>query len=517
MRIRLQASKESPLLFLMLPLAAGTYIGLCYHIGIYSQRNILLYTTLIGFLGLLFLQKRIANSPFSQNLQKLFLGLTAFLFFNLSILWSSHAMQGLNPIPANGYIQLHGVIIEKPTEKPKTYAIVFQPENHTQKILLYISKDDDSKRLKTGTFLQIKTKLQLPENLSKNFDYITYLKTRGITQTGFVSRENWKRCTPFKLPKLTFIRMKAMQLRDQLEQRIDTSLSDGDTRALVHAMLLGDKSTLTVEQKDAYSATGLSHLLALSGMHISFITLLFGWIFYWCPPKVKNTLMITGTWGFILLVGLPISAVRAGFMLTLLILTPFSSERTMAMDRWALTAIILLIIKPINLFDIGFQLSFAAVGGIFLFMPLYKKISFIPNTIQKTIQTCLSAQLAVLPLSLYHFGTFPIYFLLTNLLICLFFTPLTIYLSIGILIIGKETILTAILIKIMKIQEFIISIVQHLPGAQLSIPNFRTGSLLISYILIAILLNYLIKKDSKSIIQLEICMICLLILYNIGL
>jgi len=192
----------------------------------------------------------------------------------------------------------------------------------------------------------------------------------------------------------------------------------------------------------------------------------------------------------------------------------------MTMDRWALAAIILLVFHPVFLMDIGFQLSFAAVAGILLFLPYFKKKPYVPSFIQEGTYICLCAQLAVLPLSLWHFGTFPVYFLLTNLLVSLLFTPLIMYLSVTIIILGEIPVLSHLLSLTLtytiQIQQIIINFIQHLPGSQICFYNFNEGALIVGYITIIILLKYLQKRDSKSIIQLQVSIICLLLCMLIG-
>ena len=146
---------------------------------------------------------------------------------------------------------------------------------------------------------------------------------------------------------------------------------------------------------------------------------------------------------------------------------------------------------------------------------MFKKKKYIPSFIQEGANICISAQLAVLPLSLWYFGTFPVYFLLTNLVISLLFTPLIMYFSISIIILGEIPILSHLLsimlTYIVHIQQLIINFIQHLPGSQIKFYDFNEGALILGYITIIALLKYLHKKDSKSIIQLQISIICLLL------
>lgn len=510
----LPAGKQSPLLFLVQPLTAGIGFGLCFSSWLQQWESILLVCLSVTMIGVIICHKKM--KPIARTLRELYIQFLFLFMFLIGSIWGEIAMNRLEPFyPDDVYQQLRVVLLEAPSDKPKTYSCVVRSEENSQKLLLYIQKDSLSALLQPGDYLELETRLKTPTNLSEDFSYVNYLKTKGITMTGYVSSKYWRLCQSFKLPLHVKIQIQAIRIREKLISRIDDVMSDIETRAIIHAMLLGDKTDLTIEQKEAYTETGISHILALSGMHISFIVLLLGWLTYWCPSWIRNIITFTGTWSFIFIVGLPVSAIRAGLMLSLFLLNPFKGQRTMAMDRWALAAIILLIIHPIFLIDIGFQLSFAAVAGILLFMPYFKKKKYIPSFIQEGANICISAQLAVLPLSLWYFGTFPVYFLLTNLVISLLFTPLIMYFSISIIILGEIPILSHLLsimlTYIVHIQQLIINFIQHLPGSQIKFYDFNEGALILGYITIIALLKYLHKKDSKSIIQLQISIICLLL------
>lgn len=413
MRIRLQASLESPLLFLVPPLVAGILTGLHCCTGILSTGIPWGISMLLCFVALLFIQKVRNCAPLSRHTHTIFQVLVFYLMFCFGMLYAAFAQA---------------------------------------------EKKEDVQSLQPVVLIQ---------------------------------------------------------MREDLCQRLEQLLPDQEHHGLIEAMLLGDRTELTREQKQAYRVSGISHLLALSGMHISFVMLLFHVLLFWCPEKLKKGLTLLGTWTFILLVGLPTSAVRAGFMLSCLLLNPFPQERTQAFDRVCLSALVMLFINPLYLQDIGFQLSFAAVSGILLFTPFFPKIRYIPAFIQEGVKICLCAQIAVLPLSLFYFHTLPVYFLFTNLLVSLILTPLILYLSVAVLLLGYVPLLGEVLCQLLQmllqVQQHIVLFIGQLPGAQLTLQNFHLGALCCSYFILIILLKYLVRRDSKSIIQGQLALIALLI------
>ena len=153
--------------------------------------------------------------------------------------------------------------------------------------------------------------------------------------------------------------------RDRLLQRLSDGGIEGDAYAVVAAMALGDKSALTKELKDMYSLTGASHVLALSGLHLGIIYMLLSLLVRgrrWL--MLSQLFLIISIWGFVFLVGMSMSVVRAAIMLSVYALLSLGHRDKMSVNTLAFTAIVMLMMNPMSLFDVGFQLSFMAVFSI---------------------------------------------------------------------------------------------------------------------------------------------------------
>lgn len=215
-------------------------------------------------------------------------------------------------------------------------------------------------------------------------------------------------------------------IQTQLLQRLQHPALQPNTQHLLSAMLLGDKSQLATDVRQLFSRTGISHVLALSGMHIGVIVLLVGGLL----PKglpYRSWLLIAFTWAYIYIVGMPVSAIRAGIMLTIWFIHPFRGQQTLSLDVWALAALVMLIYNPYYLADIGFQLSFAAVGSIVLCQPFFFYTSYLPQKVQQWVWVCIAAQMGVMPLSIWYFGQISTLFLLSNALVTPILLPVVIY------------------------------------------------------------------------------------------
>ena len=196
-----------------------------------------------------------------------------------------------------------------------------------------------------------------------------------------------------------------------------------DTAPLVTALLTGERSGLSREIRQAFRASGASHLLALSGMHVGLLCLvaekalgIFGNRPVW--KKLRGGLLVALCGFYTLAVGAGPSIVRAFFFLLLRQLALLLERKVRPSDILSGALILQLCITPDALKSIGFQLSYLAMAGIVFLMPrlsaLYTGKWF--NKIWELCALSLSCQVFTGPLVWWKFGTFPPYFLLTNLL-----------------------------------------------------------------------------------------------------
>ena len=248
---------------------------------------------------------------------------------------------------------------------------------------------------------------------------------------------------PPQVSKLERSRNYFLSQRARLLDRLSENGVDGNVYAVVAAMTLGDKSQLTKELRETYTVTGAAHVLALSGLHLSIIYTLLSLFF--CRQRwqiVSQVLIVISIWLFVFLVGMSSSVVRSAVMLTVYALLSLGDRNRMSVNTLAFTAIIMLMVHPLSLFDIGFQLSFLAVLSILIWYPVFEGV--IPQSFLMShrlvrwfwslLAVSCAAQLGTAPLIAYYFGRFSSLFLITNLVV-LPFAPLIIYLTLAVLFI----------------------------------------------------------------------------------
>ncbi|MBC8287178.1 MAG: DNA internalization-related competence protein ComEC/Rec2 [Nitrospinae bacterium] len=245
---------------------------------------------------------------------------------------------------------------------------------------------------KSGDRLRFnKIRLKIPRNFKNpgRFDYHLYLKSKGIDVTGNISRpETMERTGRFDLP---FWHTGPQQLRSRLVKSLE-KLFPGEEGALLKAMVLGMKDSLPFEVRENYIATGLAHLMAVSGLHIGFVAAasyftLWPAVFYWLfrlkpdsaraghARKVTAVLCLIPVLFYMVVVGAKVSSLRAGIMVSALLIAILFDRKSSLFNAFLTAAFVILLWKPESVLDVGFQLSFMAVGGILLVFTLLSQIN----------------------------------------------------------------------------------------------------------------------------------------------
>jgi competence protein ComEC len=251
------------------------------------------------------------------------------------------------------------------------------------------------------------------------FDAEYFWRTKGIEKMCFVQKEQFiflQHHSP------AWIIQKLDSLREGLVSILKNNLS-GEELSIALALILGDKTLLDTEVKTSFTNTGAMHVLAVSGLHVGIIMQLliyFLGLFNRFISRKTAVLAVVGVmWIYAILTGLSPSVLRAVIMFSILVLSQLSERTYSPLNALFLTGFVLCLWNPFTLFDIGFQLSFLAMLGIFLFYkPIEKTLYFDNRLLMKIWQGTaigFAAQLMTTPLSLYYFHQFPNYFVLTNI------------------------------------------------------------------------------------------------------
>lgn len=381
-----------------------------------------------------------------------------------------------------------------------------------KQILLYWMPDSMQPPLQCGDRICFRAHVGMPMSDADftGFDYGQYLQRQGISGTAIVYSGYWRKLLQ---PSTPTFKMQALMLREQIVKKFRTWSLEDDVLAIISALTVGDKSKLTREIKATYNAAGVSHILALSGLHIGILSMILSWLFYplrrVCGGKWIAGFLIVGLlWGFAFLSGLSPSVIRAVTMFSAYVVASiFSEDRFSGFSALTLTAFIMLIYQPMYLFDVGFQLSFMAVLGIFLFYPLIDSLFVVRNKIVaylwNIISLSLAAQLATLPLILYYFGTFPVYFLLSNLVvapIAVFILSATLLaLALGVFPVAANFVVQGLDFAVRTLNE-VMGQIQHWSGAQITSAYLSVWQAWLLAVAIVTLWRYVVCRSACRLI-----------------
>lgn len=335
------------------------------------------------------------------------------------------------------------------------------------------------------------------------FHYKEWLFRNEITHQLYLAKGTWT-LLPTKKSK-QYLQV----LQQNISNRLQQNITGKQEKAVAAALLIGYKQDIDSDLMKAYSNTGVIHVIAISGLHLGLIYGLLLSIFNWIPNSTIKKwtappIMLLVLWGFALLTGAGPSIVRAAVMFSFIIIASVVKQNSSILNALAASAFFLLLLHPFYLWDIGFQLSYAAVLSIVLYQKnifdtLYFKFKWLQACWQLNALT-LSAQILTLPLVVYHFHQFPNYFLLSNFIV----VPLSSIILYGCLLLlpfgniaylGKAlSLLTSLLITSMN---WIIQKMNALPFATTGNLHINTAEVLLFFILIVSATLFIQTKKNR--------------------
>lgn len=317
------------------------------------------------------------------------------------------------------------MIVETPRTTAKTFqavAAVLRGDGRGRRVRLSLMRTA-ADSLQPGDVLWVKNVIASPKNTGNpgEFDYAAWLRRQGISGNGFCLPGQW---TNLGAAEDMPVGVAALRLRGHLVEAYEREFGREDF-AVLSALTLGDKTHLTEPLRKRYSDAGVSHLLALSGLHLA---ILFGiyrlLVLSRCRRRgmyvAMSLLGLAAVWSFVLLCGMPLSLLRAAVMFSVMQLCRCLRRDTSSLNNLALAALLLLLASPQALMDVGFQLSFVATLFILLFggegdvMRLPEQTDRL-RALRQSVRISLCAQVGTAPLVAYYFHTLPLWALVANL------------------------------------------------------------------------------------------------------
>jgi len=482
-------------------------------IGGILLRSFLKFETI--FLSILLLAGLIIFFTFYRNLKAFVIAFFIF-FFAFGIWLTDEKLQKLENLNLDGKNFSGTVrIIKEPEIKDRYQKITIQAEKANSNSSIGSEQESSlqGERFLTSVYsypqynygdeLKIDCKLEIPEN--KTFDYQMYLAKERIfylcqnPKIELLSRENGNFAYHFIL-----------KIKNKLQVNINALIPAPQSGLLV-GLLLGGDDQLSKDVQANFSQTGMTHIVAVSGYNVTIIAeylILFAiFIGFWRQQSFWFALV--GIVIFVVMIGMPSSAVRAGIMGVLLIWAMKNGRLANSTNAIIFAGAVMLLLNPLLLrYDIGFQLSFLATLGIVYFSPFLNTNLINKNKtfgLWEILVLTLSAQLFVLPIIFYNFKTLSIVSPLANLLV-LPIIPLTMLLGFLMLVFKfifppLGMVFAWLTFLPLKYEVEMINFLANLKYASVKIENFPWWGVVVWYIILVVIVFFL-KKNAKSKINL---------------
>lgn len=424
--------KIAPLVRLLLPLILGILMQW------YLQFDIFFILLCVGCYAVAFLLLYFLSNTSSYYLRKI-QGVLLHLFIatlGLLITWQKDNRH-LDSWYGHFYrdssllmVKINEPLVEK-TRSFKAEGMVTQVINGnvragcSGKVLLYFSKDSSASRLNYGQMILISRPLQVIKNSGNPgaFDYRRYAAFQQIHHQVFLKEKDWVFTGE---QDAHWFRSFLYKARTFVLTALQKNIGNKNQElGIAEALLIGYKEDLDKDLVQAYSNTGVVHIIAISGLHLGLIFFVLTWIFNRVPylkksRHVKVILLLACLWLFSLLTGGSASVLRSAVMFTVIVIGKYYFRQSSIYSSLSASAFLLLCYNPYYLWDVGFQLSYLAVIGIVaLQQPIYRLVYFKNPAVRyvwNMISITVAAQVATFPVCLYYFHQFPNLFLFTNLI-----------------------------------------------------------------------------------------------------
>lgn len=274
----------------------------------------------------------------------------------------------------------------------------------------------------------------------------------------------------------------------------------GDEFGVAYALLTGHSEFMDYDTLSSYRYAGVAHIFAVSGLHIGFLATAIGLLLF--KLRVKRALRVLIIFPILLfysgVCGFSASSIRATIMVTVSLLVAINGDRNDGLTSVAFSSIIVLIVSPVQLFYVGFQLSFIVVLGMMLLSkPISKLFKFLPDKISNSIGAVLSAQLSAIPISLSAFGYFSFISIIANLIFIPLVSVIFISLLVAVILGGVFNIANILLFPLQYLLMAVNFSINVLDYEVFIIGGFFLGAFTIFYYLAMVLSSGLVNMQGR--------------------
>ena len=383
------------------------------------------------------------------RIQSRLFGIATFMFFLcLGLFVTIYSYRQINEVNLgiDGKKYITGTVITSLQSHSKTWSTTLRTENNGR-ILCYLAKKD-SINCNIGDSIILyapygaEAILNNYSDTTQYHEYHRYLLYHGINATCYAY--------DYFIQQTTCTDYSPQAIQTTLHKWYQDSGINGKEGAVIEAMTTGNKSTLSKELKSQYAQAGASHVLALSGFHLTIIFSLIQYLFMgrWLPDGwrynkrglrwITDTITILTLWTYVYISAAPLSLIRAAIMCTIMLICKYFQQNVLSLNSLVIAAFSILLASPLSIYDVGFQLSFLSMLGICLFgnrlkiltsfskkdSRLIRLLKKIINSMIGVIWISLICTVFTMPFTSYYFGQISLVGIPCNICISLIATSI---------------------------------------------------------------------------------------------
>jgi len=513
-----------PMLRILFPFMAGIIV--CIAVSATEQIPLALWFSILPvILAATFI-------PFNKKLKPWIFGISASCFLFISGYNSILLHKEILRPEHFSKIQNKGIfiaIIEEPLqEKEHSYKTILRIHGLKKgdsfikadgRILTYFAKDSVNKPPDEGSLITFSGTIQPigPPQNPGSFNYRKYMANNNVYHQLYLNNFSWKL---LQNPEGFNLFRTAHKISDRFVAILNENGLKGREFAVASALIMGQSDMLDNETLQAYSGTGVMHILSVSGLHVGVIYIIINFLLGFMKNKggqliLKTAVILFTIWIYALLTGMSPSVLRSAAMFTFISIGNATNRYVHIINSLAVSAFALLLIDPLMINNIGFQLSYIAILGIvFINKPIadfWTPKNRIAGYIWGLIAVSIAAQIATAPLAMLYFHQFPAYFIPANL-VAIPLSFLAIYAGVSVLATSVIPVVSNILGIITNYLLFALNysvgFIEDLPHSVLHITSiFTKETILIYLIIISVILFFTFRRKELFFISLGLILI----------
>lgn len=500
-------------LFPMVRILVPFMAGIIFCVGIQAIAIIpfsiwiaaLLLTLVSGFVP--FVTNKISKKWLYGSLLNVFLFICGFnsVILHKEILRADHFSKSMNE---GTFI---AVVAEPLQEKDHSFKTILEVRSIIKdniiikaegRILTYFAKDSVKKPPTEGSLIVFSNKVQeiSPPQNPGSFDYRKYMASSNVYHQVYLNNSSWKILETSQ--GFNLIRF-AHQVSNKFVDILHHNGLKGREFAVASALIMGQSNMLDNETLQAYSGTGVMHILSVSGLHVGVIFIIISFLLRFMKKKgaqlyLKTAIILFTIWAYALLTGMSPSVMRSAAMFTFISFGNASNRYVHILNSLGVSALALLLYDPLMISNIGFQLSYIAIIGIvFINKPiadLWNPKNRVAGYFWDLIAVSIAAQIATAPLAMMYFHQFPVYFIPANL-VAIPLSFLAIYAGVAVLVSSLVPVISNffgfITNTLLFVLNYAVGFIEQLPNSVLHITSIFSRDTILIYLGLIFLILFL--------------------------